>query len=126
LSAQQLERLRRSLLHRLTGIYRAVRADLRDSTVRHLFGQDEPRDEADESLRLQIRDLRLSLDEREARLAQAIEEALGRMARGEFGICVDCGLPIEPARLRLVPWTVRCADDQQALEAATHARAPTL
>ncbi len=47
---------------------------------------------------------------------EAIEElskinmALARAESGRFGICVGCGEPVEPARLRAVPWTAYCID----------------
>jgi DnaK suppressor protein len=126
LNVKQRERFHRELLARLTELYRAVRVDLHDATVAQLIAQDEPRDEGDESLHTQLRDVRASLGERETRLAQAIEAALGRLAEGTFGVCVDCGRPIEMARLRAVPWTLRCTDDQQAYESAMQERPPTL
>jgi DnaK suppressor protein len=126
LTANEIEGFRRELLARLTVLYREVRQDLREAMLRHLFAQDEPRDEGDESLRTQLRDLTTTLDEREGRLAQAIEAALERIARGTFGVCVDCGQPIERGRLRLLPWAARCLDDQQALESATQARPPSM
>lgn len=38
----------------------------------------------------------------------AIDAALARMDAGRFGICVDCGEPIAPARLEAAPAAVRC------------------
>lgn len=38
-----------------------------------------------------------------------IQAALGRMFRGEYGLCVKCGEEIEPARLDAVPETPLCA-----------------
>ncbi|MBP7240575.1 TraR/DksA C4-type zinc finger protein [Amaricoccus sp.] len=37
-----------------------------------------------------------------------IEAALGRMDRGEYGICVTCGDPISEERLNVVPATPKC------------------
>lgn len=41
-----------------------------------------------------------------------IRAALGRIADGSYGICVNCGERIAEARLDLLPWTplcIRCA-----------------
>ena len=38
-----------------------------------------------------------------------IEEALQRMAAGEYGVCRDCGLPIAPLRLAILPQASTCA-----------------
>jgi DnaK suppressor protein len=42
-----------------------------------------------------------------------VRAALQRIETGEYGICVDCGRPIEEARLRAVPWTPYCLEDQE-------------
>lgn len=94
--------------------------------VRHLFDQDEPRDEADEAQRTQLRDLRTNLAENDAARAQLIEEALRRMTRGEYGQCIDCGSDIDPGRLRAVPWAPRCIECQEAMEFEGTDRSPSL
>jgi len=43
----------------------------------------------------------------------AIDAALRRIEDGTYGKCVDCGRPIEPARLEAVPWTPYCRADQE-------------
>ncbi|MGA8025920.1 MAG: TraR/DksA family transcriptional regulator [Bryobacteraceae bacterium] len=47
-----------------------------------------------------------------ATLAQ-VREALRRMEEGTYGTCLDCGKPIEPARLNAIPWTPHCLADQE-------------
>jgi DnaK suppressor protein len=42
-----------------------------------------------------------------------VRAALRRIDDGTYGKCVDCGRPIEPARLEAVPWAPYCLDDQQ-------------
>ena len=37
-----------------------------------------------------------------------IKQALVRMDRGEFGHCVQCGEPIQQARLEAIPYSDRC------------------
>jgi DnaK suppressor protein len=123
---RQLDRFRQTLIDRLTGLYRDVHADIRDSMIRQLFDQDEPRDEVDESQRVQLRDLRVRLAENDALRAQMMEQALRRITAGDFGRCIDCGNAIDLARLNLVPWTPRCVDCQEGVEAEARQRAPTL
>ena len=43
--------------------------------------------------------------------------ALGRLDAGTYGTCIDCGQPIEPARLEFRPEAARCLADQQRHEA---------
>jgi len=53
-------------------------------------------------------DARLSQDR--SSLRRAIEWALVRLNKGNYGICAACGNPISRARLRAVPWTDYCRD----------------
>jgi DnaK suppressor protein len=41
-----------------------------------------------------------------------VRDALQRIEDGAYGKCVDCGRPIEPARLKAVPWAPYCIEDQ--------------
>src|SRR5688500_20112251 len=50
----------------------------------------------------------LKLKQTDAKILQAIEEALQRMEVGTYGICRDCGDRIAPARLEAIPWTRVC------------------
>jgi RNA polymerase-binding protein DksA len=125
-TARQIERFRRILIERLTELYRGVHSEIRDSTIRHAFEQDEPRDEVDESQRVQLRDLRVRLVENDSVRAQMMEEALRRMTRREYGLCIDCGNTIGVDRLSLVPWAPRCVDCQESAEIEARQRLPTL
>ena len=60
---------------------------------------------ADTEAELQIR-----LRQTDGRLARAIEEALGRIKQGTYGVCESCGHPISKARLNAVPWTRLCRE----------------
>ena len=52
--------------------------------------------------------IQLKLKQTDAKILQAIEDALYRMEKGTYGICRDCGDPIAPARLEAIPWTRVC------------------
>ena len=52
--------------------------------------------------------IQLKLKQTDAKILQAIEEALQRIEKGAFGICRDCGEAISPARLKAIPWTRVC------------------
>ena len=59
----------------------------------------------------------LKLKETDAKILQAIEEALLRIDKGTYGVCRDCGEPIAPARLNAIPWTrvcITCKEKQKA------------
>jgi DnaK suppressor protein len=52
--------------------------------------------------------IQLKLKQTDAKILQAIEEALLRLDKGTYGVCRDCGEPIAPARLNAIPWTRVC------------------
>ena len=52
--------------------------------------------------------IQLKLKQTDAKILQAIDEALMRIEKGSFGICKDCGEPIAEARLNAIPWTRVC------------------
>ena len=57
--------------------------------------------------------IQLKLKQTDAKILQAIEEALVRIDKGTYGICRDCGDPIAPARLEAIPWTRVCISCKQ-------------
>lgn len=61
--------------------------------------------------------IQLKLKETDAKILQAIEEALQRLEKGTYGICRDCGEPIAAPRLNAIPWTrvcITCKEKQKA------------
>jgi len=53
-------------------------------------------------------DARLSQDR--SSLRRAVEWALIRLQKGNYGICTACGKPISRVRLRAVPWADYCLE----------------
>lgn len=47
-----------------------------------------------------------------------IDTALSRLEEGHYGNCFECGAEIAEARLRALPFAVRCRDCEQSREAA--------
>ena len=59
--------------------------------------------------------VQLKVKQTDAKILQAIEEALWRMEKGTYGICRDCGEEIAAARLNAIPWTrvcITCKENQ--------------
>jgi len=52
--------------------------------------------------------IQLKLKQTDAKILQAIEEALERVEQGTYGLCRDCGKDVAPARLDAIPWTRVC------------------
>lgn len=55
----------------------------------------------------------LKLKQTDAKILQAIEEALTRMDKGTYGVCRDCGESIAVVRLEAIPWTRVCITCKQ-------------
>ena len=51
-----------------------------------------------------------------------IDDALRRLDQGTYGICEECGKPIDEARLEAVPWARYCVVDQARVERAVSHR----
>ncbi len=52
--------------------------------------------------------IQLKLKQTDAKILQAIDEALQRLEKGTYGVCRDCGEMIAEARLNAIPWTRVC------------------
>ena len=63
-------------------------------------------------------ELEFALVQMKSETLNKINDALGRLEKGEFGYCFDCGEEIVEKRLRALPFAVRCKDCEAAREAA--------
>lgn len=53
-----------------------------------------------------------------------VRDALRRIEKGTYGICIECGEAIGPARLDALPWTPYCLEDQEKLDRIAAERRP--
>jgi DnaK suppressor protein len=67
------------------------------------FGKRE--EEATETLELEKR---LALENRIRQELAKVEHALGKIQSGTYGICDNCGKPIDPGRLEALPQAAVC------------------
>ena len=95
---------RRELLERVTAI-------ARDSQT-----PGDP-DSEEQALELENEEVLSALDDEARQTLQLIDQALGRIEREEYGICLSCGNPIAPERLKAVPYAalcINCAGSQES------------
>lgn len=72
-----------------------------------------------ESSELDIQDdIEFALMQLKAETLTKIDAALRRLEEGNYGDCFECGDEIAEARLRALPFAVRCKDCEQGREAA--------
>src|SRR3989454_7118478 len=56
---------------------------------------------------------------------QRVQAALERIARGVYGVCIECGELIAPKRLRAIPEAETCVACQERIERRAHPAGPT-
>jgi DnaK suppressor protein len=70
------------------------------------------------------------LSENQRREIQQIDAAMARIDEGEYGVCRECEMEIDPRRLAALPYAVLCTECATRLERAARtergAAAPTL
>jgi len=72
------------------------------------LGDREPGTLIEDSARGVMSDLVASLNGRERRELDEIQEAMARLETGSFGACEICGASIALPRLRAIPWARHC------------------
>jgi DnaK suppressor protein len=113
-----LEGRRRRLLDEVQGKIRDGR--------RHSNKEREVLDEG-ESSEVDIQDeIEFALLQLKAETLHKIDVALRRLDEGTYGQCFECGDQIAEARLRALPFAVRCRDCEEAREAAQRRERMTL
>jgi DnaK suppressor protein len=108
---QMLEERQRELVAEVQGKIRGVRAD----------GAEKPHDVMDQGETSEVdiqEDIELALIQMKAETLNKINEALARLEDGRYGLCFECGDEISEARLRALPFAVRCKDCEEAREIA--------
>ena len=108
---QMLEGRRRELMHEVQGRIRDVRAE-GGGKDRDVFDQGE-------SSEVDIQeDIEFALIQMKSETLHKIDEALRRLEERTYGNCFECGEEIAEARLRALPFAVRCKDCEEARETA--------
>jgi DnaK suppressor protein len=81
-----------------------------DQLRKEIIIEDEVDDEASQAYRNNNREFLMTTMEREIRNVAEIEQALQRIAKDQYGVCVTCETPIPDKRLNAIPWTRLCVD----------------
>ena len=105
---KMLEERRRELLSAVQGKIRDVRAE---------GGNDRDVLDQGESSEVDIQeDIEFALIQMKSETLNKIEAARRRLDEGTYGDCFECGDEISEARLRALPFAVRCKDCEEARE----------
>jgi RNA polymerase-binding transcription factor len=103
---EQLSEMKTKLLGELDSDLRAEREGNKDEGMDTYDLASEERD----------REINFILSDRERVKIKQIDDALGRLDDGTYGVCESCGLEIAEERLQALPFTRLCRDCQQEQE----------
>lgn len=115
--AEKIERLTKAKGDEL----RSILEDLREATLKEIQEKaksgtagtsKEIGDMYDQASEERDRELDLLLSDRERGKLAQIDDAFLRLKEGTYGNCEECGEPINPKRLRIVPFARTCVDCQ--------------
>ena len=104
-----LKKARDTLEEMRAQLLRSVQQDLNE--VRDA-SKDEGMDTYDLASDARDKEINLILGDRDREKVQAIDEALGRVTDGSYGICESCEGEIAEARLQALPFTRLCVNCQ--------------
>src|SRR3569832_1614039 len=102
----EVETYRSALLHKRGELLAGTAAKPLQRTMENTAGRQG--DMADQAAGNNEFHIQLKLKQTDAKILQAIEEALRRIEAGTYGVCRDCGEPIASPRLNAIPWTRVC------------------
>ena len=111
-----LEDRRRSIDSSVRGQLSMVRAERASTNTVGVLDEGEV---ADVDLQ---EDIELSLIQIKQETIERIDAALAQLEAGHYGRCVECGEDISEARLRALPFAVRCVECEETREAAARRR----
>ena len=124
---ERRERLRNLLLENKRKLWSELREEVFRSTGEDLNAQfDIPQDPGEQSLIDLLGDMNLSLADIRRQALTQMDEAMGRLESGDYGICNDCGREIDERRLAVTPYTIYCTECQKKREGPTYPPRATL
>src|SRR5262245_17359496 len=110
---------------RLAGMLAANRAEIFGALQRELgerleedalTSQDEKIEIGDRSVAVLGQDVELERLAMKRRELRRIDDALGRLDQGAYGLCEDCDAEIAEERLLILPFATRCVDCERKRE----------
>lgn len=115
--SRRLTELTKTLEARRLDLWNAVHSKIRSARTDN--GTEGQVLDLAESSEVHIQEeLEFALIEMKAETLDKIDAALRQIEEGIYGDCFDCGDEISDARLRALPFAVRCRDCEAAREAA--------
>lgn len=127
LSEERQARLTELLLSEKRRLWGEVRRELFDRVGEELHSQYEiPLDAGDRGMIDTLEDLDIAVADLQRQKLTRMDEALARLEEGRYGICEDCGVEIDEARLAVAPYAPCCVSCQTRREGPPHGPGSTL
>ena len=104
-----LKKARETLQEMRAQLLRAVQDELHEGREQT---KDEGMDTYDLASDARDKEINLILGDRDREKVQAIDEALSRVEKNEYGVCESCESDIAEARLQALPFTRLCVNCQ--------------
>ena len=118
----EFDELRRQLTERRRALLETRESE--QGELRGLQAQDRLR-EYEEGAQVKLADdVLTTLSESARREVMQIDAALRRLGEGAYGECIECGQEIPIERLRALPFTLRCQEDEEERERSIRGNAP--
>lgn len=105
--------LREHLLEMKTKLIAEIDSELK---AEREGNKDEGMDTYDLASEERAREINFILSDRERVKIKQIDDVLGRLEEGSYGVCESCGLEVAEERLEAMPFTRLCRDCQQDQE----------
>ena len=116
--------MKQAELNKLLIILSAKRADLaRAAAKRDGIAIDRTPDALDETVFAAERELTTRSLELNSGLLRKVDAALGRIADGTYGICLECEEEISQKRLNAIPWATLCIACQEQADGSPFLKA---
>jgi DnaK suppressor protein len=109
---QMLQERKRQMLSQVHEKIRDVRSENVSGKVNNVLDPGETSEAGIQE------DIEFALIQMKAETLNKINEALARLEEGSYGNCFECGEEISQARLRALPFAVRCIECEEARENA--------
>jgi DnaK suppressor protein len=113
MSKKETEKFRRLLEDKKT----SLSSDLaKTRSAEEETTEESTQDIADKAVSSYTREFLYSLTDGERSTLLQIDDAIGRIDDGTYGMCIHCGQSMAEKRLTAVPWAPYCVDCQELAE----------
>ena len=110
---KKVEHYRKRLVSKQEELMRLVAKTEQDGRS---VDEDVTQDIADKAANSYTKEFLFHQSDDNRRILLLVQEAIGRIKGGEYGLCVACQEEVQVKRLEAVPWARHCIDCQEKQE----------